>query len=145
MSLQNISTEEVADLQKDLHAFQNKLDSYKYVLPTYRFTELSEHVHNCLTILDNMLLIDRVSRGSGYGTRYTDMLCGQRLLKGKDGVLQESKRAYKPTGEGWERQFDESKNLNPPCFIKPATSMTGVASPRAFTLQQRLFQSQKRR
>jgi hypothetical protein len=131
-------------MQRDLHAFQNKLDTYKYVLPAYRYKEISEHVHNCLTSLGNMLLIDRVSQESGYGSQYRDLMCGQKLRKGKDGVLSRSKRAYRPTGEGWERQFDESKNLNPPCYIKPTSCITGLAPPAAFTQQQKLFAASKR-
>ena len=125
--MNRMSEKQVLDLQRDVTALIGKVDRLKHNMQTHDFQQLTNHLQYCMTTLRNIQTMQGVERATmdGYDTQAA--MTGARVLYNPDGSTKVVQPSATPcTGQGWERQFDQSTLINPPCYVMPPQGVTDL-------------------
>jgi hypothetical protein len=128
----SLSFEEIESMKNQVLTLITSISTNKHRIMTHDYRQLHNHLQYTLNTLGNMHNIMTVERSDPYGSQQADYskvtgVQGKKVVYNPDGstrIIDDNERHA--TGESWEKQFDESLLMRPPCFQAPPQSLTSV-------------------
>uniref|UniRef100_A0A6C0J4X8 Uncharacterized protein n=1 Tax=viral metagenome TaxID=1070528 RepID=A0A6C0J4X8_9ZZZZ len=128
---QRISQNELQDLRTDVMNILSKLDTMKYRINSGDHRLLVNNFQYTISTLNNMSNTLTVELSDPYNSGHLNYTpsksAGKHLKYNKDGtsnIIDESE--FHTTGDGWEKQFNDSQMINPPCYIVPPQNINSI-------------------
>lgn len=132
----NLTNKDVLELERDVLSIIQKIEKQKYVLQNGDFRQLNNHLQYCLTTIRNIsqtLSVQQADPYNAFQADYTSTsgLSGKKVTYMPDGTVRiVDPKSLNVTGDDWEKQFDESMLMRPPCFQTPPQNLTHLKSIR---------------
>lgn len=133
---QTLSLPEIDELRNGVMTILRKLELKKHQLRSHDRTKLVNHLNFTLETLDNMVNIKRVEMADPYNgwaaKPGSDYMIDPRATKrtivynpdGTTRIVDNSR--LDSSGEEWERQFDQSQLIKPPCYMMPPQTLSSI-------------------
>lgn len=133
---QTLSLPEIDELRNGVMTILRKLELKKHQLRSNDRTKLVNHLNFTLETLDNMVNIKRVEMADPYNgwaaKPGSDYMIDPRATKrtivynpdGTTRIVDNSR--LDSSGEEWERQFDQSQLIKPPCYMMPPQTLSSI-------------------
>jgi hypothetical protein len=112
---QNLDSKVIAGLKSNLLINMQVIMSNRANLRPGQLEALSNHHNFLIDFLSDMVSVQNVENTDVYNQWMKPFSIDAKSRHNPGQVKQE-----------WEAQFDESLNLNPPCYIMPPQSITGL-------------------
>lgn len=145
---QTLSLPEIDEMRKGVISLLRTLELKKHLVRSQDRSKLVNHLNYSLETLDNMVNIKRVEMSDPYnsyaaapGTDYRldPRSTTRTVVYNRDGTTKIVDRgSINSTGEEWERQFDESQLLKPPCFMMPPQNLSSINRIKSATQDNRV-------
>lgn len=152
---QTLSLTEIDKFRNGIISLLRDLELKKYQIRSHDHTKLVNHLNFSLEVLDNMVNIKRVEMADPYNhwnaQPTTNYMLDPRadvknVIYNPDGTTRIIDSMTRPTiTEEWQRQFDESQLINPPCYMMPPQNLSSIPRIKQATLENRLATQVERR
>lgn len=134
---QHISLQEIDQMRKRILENLKEIELKKHLIQSHDRTKLTNHHNYILNTLDNMINTGLIEQHDPYNLGVYETSTNQYLLDpalakknviyNKDGSTSlVGENQVHSTGDEWERQFDSSLLLNPPCYTLPPQGITDL-------------------
>jgi len=134
---QTLTLREIDEMRNNVIAILRNLEIKKHLIRSHDRTKLVNHLNFTLETLDNMINIKKVEMSDPYnkwsakpGDNYTldPRATTRTVVYNRDGTTKiVDKSLHDSSGEEWERQFDESQLIKPPCFMMPPQNLSNIS------------------
>jgi hypothetical protein len=127
---QPLTQSDIDGLETRIVQVLSQVESKKHGITSYDFNQLNNHLQMCLTVFRNIrnnLTVQASDTYGGYNQNYTGIGQSPKIFYNTDGTTKiVNGNTPETTNEEWEKQFDQSLLINPPCFIVPPQNITSV-------------------
>jgi len=127
MYQQRLPIHVINEIKQNLTNSINLLNKYQSsLLPTEKHTMMN-HLEFVNNMLNEMLVPSTFAETNDFEYSRVNK-DNMKIVYNKSGdstLIDRNRREFK---QEWERQFDESQNINPPCYIMPPQSLTGLTN-----------------
>lgn len=125
---QSLSFKEIEDMRNQILTLLTNINTKKHRIQSHDHRQLNNHLQYALSTLSNMHNIQTVEQADPFKTNYAKASDeNKKVVYNSDGTTRIIKSGQvHTTGDDWEKQFDESLLMRPPCFQLPPQNLTNL-------------------